>query len=71
MQMGRIQLQKPVLCGMCNLGIHAHVRTHIQSVLTSSLLKSNLVHITLYFEESLCITVTYYLEIRVTGSILN
>ena len=36
-------------------------------VLGSLLLKSNSLHITLYFVESLCITVTYYLEIKVTS----
>ena len=40
-------------------------------VLGSLLLKSNSLHITLYFVESLCITVTYYLEIKVTSNILN
>ena len=30
------------------------------------ILKSNLLHITLYFEATLCITVTYYFEIKVT-----
>ena len=35
------------------------------------LLKSNSLHITLYFEETLCITVTYYLVIKVTSNILN
>ena len=35
------------------------------------LLKSNSLHIILYFEESLCITVTYYLEIKVTSNILD
>jgi len=39
-------------------------------VLRSLLLKSNLLHITLYFEESLYITVTYYLEMKVTSNIL-
>ena len=41
------------------------------TVLGSLLLKSNSLHITLYFVESLCITVTYYLEIKVTSNILN
>ena len=36
------------------------------SELGSLLLKSILLHITLYFEAALCITVTYYLEIKVT-----
>ena len=44
---------------------------YILTVLGSLLLKSNSLHITLYFEESLCITVTYYLEIKVTSNILN
>ena len=35
-------------------------------VLGSLLFKTNSLHITLYFEESLYITVTYYLEIKVT-----
>ena len=43
----------------------------LSAVLGSLLLKSNSLHITLYFEESLCITVTYYLEIKVTSNILN
>ena len=38
-------------------------------MLGSLLLKSNSLHITLYFEEGLCITVTYYLEIKVTSNI--
>jgi len=41
------------------------------AVLGSLLLKSNSLHITLYFEETLCITVTYYLVIKVTSNILN
>ena len=41
------------------------------AVLGSLLLKSNSLHITLYFVENLCITVTYYLEIKVTSNILN
>ena len=41
------------------------------AVLGSLLLKSNSLHIILYFEESLCITVTYYLEIKVTSNILD
>ena len=43
----------------------------ICSVDGSLLLKSNSLHITLYFEEGLCITVTYYLEIKVTSNILQ
>ena len=35
-------------------------------VLGSLLFKSNSLHITLYFEDDLCITVTYYLETKVT-----
>ena len=34
--------------------------------LGSLLFKSNSLHITLYFEDDLCITVTYYLETKVT-----
>ena len=37
-----------------------------RSVLGSLLFKSNSLHITLYFEDDLCITVTYYLETKVT-----
>ena len=44
---------------------------YLSTVLGSLLLKSNSLHITLYFVESLCITVTYYLEIKVTSNILN
>ena len=36
------------------------------TVLGSLLFKSNSLHITLYFEDNLCITVTYYLETKVT-----
>ena len=39
-------------------------------MLGSLLLKSNSLHITLYFEATLCITVTYYCEIKVTSNIL-
>ena len=42
-------------------------RAKVWSVL---LLKSNSLHITLYFE-GLCITVTYYLEIKVTSNVLD
>ena len=44
---------------------------NLLTVLGSLLLKSNSLHITLYFEEGLCITVTYYLEIKVTSNILD
>ena len=39
-------------------------------MLGSLLLKSTLLHITLYFEATLYITVTYYCEIKVTSNIL-
>ena len=43
----------------------------VYAVLELILLKSNpLQHIIIYFEETLCITVTYYLEIKVTNNIL-
>ena len=45
--------------------------TDSQAVLGPLLLKSNSLHIILYFEESLCIAVTYYLEIKVTSNILD
>ena len=45
-------------------------KQHACTVLGSLLLKSNLLHITPYFEATLCITVTYYLEIKVTSNIL-
>ena len=40
--------------------------TRLGTVLGSLLFKSNSLHITLYFEDDLCITVTYYLETKVT-----
>ena len=40
-------------------------------MLGSSFLKGNSIHLTLYSEEGLCITVTYYLEIKVTSNILD
>ena len=53
-----------------------HIKTHVKSAIHYNycsyqcwdrlLLKSNSLHITLYFEETLCVTVTYYLEIKVT-----
>ena len=36
-----------------------------------SLFLSNSLHIKLYFEATLCITVTYYFEIKVTSNILQ
>ena len=39
-------------------------------VLGLLLLESNLLHITLQFEETLCTTVTYYLRDEVTSNIL-
>ena len=40
------------------------------AVLGLLLLKSNSLHITLYFETTLCITVTYYFEVKVNSNIL-
>ena len=48
----------------------AKKKQHACTVLGSLLLKSNSLHITPYFEATLCITVTYYLEIKVTSNIL-
>ena len=40
---------------------------NLYAVLQSLLLKSNLLHITIYFEEGLCITVIYYLDIKIAS----
>ena len=51
--------------------IYSHREYEEPSVLGLLLLKSNSLQITLYFEEGLCITVTYYLDIKVTSNILD
>ena len=67
------RVKKLALCGHISsqiLTLRIHALTNL-SVLGSLLLKSNSLHITLYFEEGLYITVTYYLEIKVTSNILD
>ena len=54
-----------------NLNVAVDIFTNEKSVLGSLLLKSNSLHITLYFDKSFCITVTYYLKIKVTNNILD
>ena len=44
--------------------------TSVWAVLGLLLLKSSSLHIALYFEATLCITVTYYFKIKVTSNIL-
>ena len=67
--MGKSGISTPLLGTQC----HTYTVSSLNyvPVLGSLLLKSNSLHITLYFVESLCITVTYYLEIKVTSNILN
>ena len=43
---------------------------YMHVVLGSLLLKRNSLHIALYFETTLCITITYYFEVKVTNNIL-
>ena len=52
------------ICSTC-------IATDPLSALRLLLLKSILLHTISYFEESFCITFTYYLEIKVTSSILD
>ena len=70
--MGQITLKKTKMLYICSFYRPPDFNLYpiIQPVLGSLLLKSNLLHITLYFEATLCIIVTYYCEIKVTSNIL-